>query len=581
MNGTKNNQRSLAIFFCLLLFFVWTQTVLFPYFFGKRTPLSAPLSPGVSSTQNDPAVTQSPSSQAASNQGALPPPVAQQATPAQIGAYPTEAEIAATGEIIVKTETFEISISLLGGRFTKVLLNNYQQSLKSDSPRLNLIEHEEPFPYPLGVYSGNDSDARVNYRLVSPAKKAGIFEVHPSAKESVILEGTFPDGRIIRKTFSFSGGGYLIGIDVVLTGSSSQGYRLDLEWTKLIKKDSPTLLDPYNTSGYVWFDGQKAFREAFSKVKTEREDLGNVSWVSESDKYFVSTLLSPNEPAPAHIIQHDQLFAARITGQNDRASFTLFTGPKSYELLQRVGFELHRNIDFGWAGFVSAPLLFLLQFLYKFFGNYGVAIVGLTIIVRGALFPLNSAAFKQMKAMQKLQPEMKRIRDTIKDRQQQQLETMNLYKKHGLNPFGGCFPMLLQFPIFIGLYYALLLAIDLRHAPFAFWIQDLSAPETLMIGGVGIPVMVILWVCTMLAQQWMMPSTDPVQKKMMMIMPIFMGFMLRLCPAGVTLYWLTSNIISIGQQTALNKKGVSASAQMTALVSVGVLGLAYLLSKIG
>ena len=159
---------------------------------------------------------------------------------------------------------------------------------------------------------------------------------------------------------------------------------------------------------------------------------------------------------------------------------------------------------------------------------------------------------------------------------------MSLYKKRGVNPLGGCLPILLQMPIFIGLYSALMLAVELRHAPFALWVHDLSAPEKLMLGGFGIPVMVLLFITSMLIQQWITPSNiDPTQKKMMMVMPLIFGFMFAKMPAGLTLYYLTNNLISIGQQRAIQGKGGKSAVLVTASVSLAVFLFAFALVKLG
>jgi YidC/Oxa1 family membrane protein insertase len=187
-----------------------------------------------------------------------------------------------------------------------------------------------------------------------------------------------------------------------------------------------------------------------------------------------------------------------------------------------------------------------------------------------------------MRKMQKLAPELKKLRETVKDKQQQQLKMMEMYKKHGVNPFGGCFPMLAQMPIFIGLYSALMSAVELRHAPFALWIHDLSAKEALMVGGFGIPVMVILMVITMLIQQMMTPVADPAQKKMMMFMPFIFGFMFSGFPAGLTLYWLTNNIVSIVQQrTFYTEKGKGHGVAITFAACAAVFSVVYIMTLIG
>ena len=207
----------------------------------------------------------------------------------------------------------------------------------------------------------------------------------------------------------------------------------------------------------------------------------------------------------------------------------------------------------------------------------------LTVLVKAALYPLNSASYKSMKAMQDVAPELKRIRETVADKTQQQLQMMELYKKRGVNPMGGCLPMLLQMPIFIGLYSALLNAIELRHAPFAFWIKDLSVSEHFLLLGLPVPVMVIMMVTAMLIQQWITPSAaDPTQKKVMMIVPFIFGVMMAKMPAGLTLYMLTNILTSIAQQRALYaNKNTRFGLTVTLAVSLGIFVLVFVLAKLG
>ena len=192
----------------------------------------------------------------------------------------------------------------------------------------------------------------------------------------------------------------------------------------------------------------------------------------------------------------------------------------------------------------------ILQFLHRIFGNWGVDIILLTVLVKAAFWPLSKKSFDSMKAMQKLQPEMEKIKERFADdKQKLSQETMELYKRHKVNPLGGCLPMVLQMPVFFGLYQLLQNTIELRHAPFALWITDLAAPERLMIAGYGIPVLTLLLGASMFLQQKMTPSAaDPTQQRIMMLMPVVFTFMFINFPAGLTLYWLTQNILTIGQQ---------------------------------
>jgi YidC/Oxa1 family membrane protein insertase len=199
---------------------------------------------------------------------------------------------------------------------------------------------------------------------------------------------------------------------------------------------------------------------------------------------------------------------------------------------------------------VAIPLLYALRSIQRVTGNYGVAIIVLTALVKVATIPLTRSTFRNMREMQKIQPQMAKLRERYKEDQVAlQKEMMELYRRHRVNPFSGCLPMVLQLPIFVGLYNTLSHAIELRHAPFTLWITDLSAPEWLMIGGIGVPVLTILMGVSMFVQQWITPQQgDPAQQRVMMFMPLVFTFMFINFPAGLVLYWLVNNVLTIGQQ---------------------------------
>jgi len=223
---------------------------------------------------------------------------------------------------------------------------------------------------------------------------------------------------------------------------------------------------------------------------------------------------------------------------------------------------LDRAIDFGWFHFIARPLVSLLRFLHAFTGNYGLDIILLTLLVKLVFFPLSNKSYKSMSEMRKLQPQLEHLRVQYPDdRQQLNKEMMELYRRHKINPLGGCLPMVVQLPVFIGLYQAFMHAIELRQAPFFGWIQDLSQPDRL--GGIalpfieppGIPVLTLLMGGTMFLQQAMTPvGGDPMQQKMMMFMPLIFTVMFVNFPSGLVLYWLVNNVLSIAQQYWYMKK---------------------------
>jgi YidC/Oxa1 family membrane protein insertase len=253
--------------------------------------------------------------------------------------------------------------------------------------------------------------------------------------------------------------------------------------------------------------------------------------------------------------------AAADSGETSR--HTLFIGPKDLDILESLGRGLERSIDFGYFAFVSRPLLYLLRFFHNFTGSYGVDIILLTVLIKLLTAPLTHKSFVSMKQMQKLQPQMERLKEKYKDdREKLNKEIMELYRRNKVNPLGGCLPTLLQFPVFIGLYNALLTPIELRHAPF-LWIKDLSQPDwkslPFHIPGfpgfdLGFPVLTLLMGGSMFVQQWMTPSAgDPNQRRLMLMMPVIFTAMFITFPAGLTIYWLVNNILSIAQQYIINR----------------------------
>lgn len=598
---SNDQQKTFALLLCLFLAYLYKEMVFDPYFHPQRppapqqaaapqpVPTKAPGDEFAEPTSAVPAVSGAPAAPTATGAPVGTQPAVSAAPEQSAARYPTDSQITESGSVVIETEQLRAAISLLGGRVTELSLKNYKSAVGPDSPPLNLVEHVEFAPYPLGVYSGAVNDSWVRYQVVSgqtvsQKDQAVVNRVEAPSQSLLLLRGQLPDGREIKKALTFLGTGYLFDVDVELNGPTADGARLALEWTRRISKDNPSLLDPYNTSGYVWFDGQKALRESFAKLPGDQQDLPGIYWLTVADKYFMSTIIARGETAlTGKILKTGELYRSRLSSGPVGGSFRMFVGPKSHRVLDEAGGEMKRNIDFGRTSIIALPLLQLLHVLHDVFGNYGLAIVMLTILVKLVLYPLNASSFKSMKALQDLAPEMKRIRETIEDKQQQQLATMQLYRDKKVNPLGGCWPIFLQMPVFIGLYSALLLDIELRHAHFAFWIHDLSAPEQLHLFGIRTPVLVILFVMSMLIQQWNTPSTvDPAQKRAMMFVPLVFGFMFAGMPAGLTLYWLTNNLISIGQQAGFRKDARPGAAfRMTLAIAFGVFALAFLAAKLG
>jgi YidC/Oxa1 family membrane protein insertase len=316
----------------------------------------------------------------------------------------------------------------------------------------------------------------------------------------------------------------------------------------------------------VVLQGGKLVKDLFTGLDAGKLLEGNITWLAFSGRYFVAALVpQADEQNPLRVWEKrsEQTVEAQILFPPNAftAHADLYVGPKDIDKLEAADHSLRRVVDLGWFTFVALPMLQGLRLLHRFTGNYGVAIILLTVLIKLLFYPLTRKSFESMRAMQKLQPEMAKIRERLQDKpEEMNREIMELYKRHKVNPLGGCLPMVLQLPVFIGLYSALQNAIELRHAPFIGWITDLSAPDRLgtiqlpFVDHPGIPVLTITMGISMFVQQWMTPSAaDPAQQRVMMIMPLMFTFMFINFPAGLTVYWLVNNLLTIAQQYAISR----------------------------
>ena len=287
------------------------------------------------------------------------------------------------------------------------------------------------------------------------------------------------------------------------------------------------------------------------KIGAMQRHSGTPQWVALQDKYFIATMI-PQQASTAIVTEVDErtVTIGLEYPMGTPAEIILYAGPKEFDRLAETGTGLEKTIDFGWFMFgslwlvraIAEPLFHFLQFLYQYVHNYGVCIVLLTVVVRSLFIPLMHKSHKSMKAMQAIQPKMAALQKKYKkDKERLNREMMDLYKKHGANPLGGCLPMLLQLPVFIALFNVLNSTIELRQAPF-LWIADLSSKDPFY-------VLPIIMGASMMIQQKMQPMTmDPKQAKLFMFLPVFFTILFLNFPGGLVLYWLTNNLLTILQQ---------------------------------
>ncbi len=461
-------------------------------------------------------------------------------------------------EVRIETDNYIAVFTTLGARLKSFKFKHYGASVKPDSPPFEMIQSAPGVPLPLGVRwqaPAPFEDERLVYAL-----QGGDVNLKGDAKAALVFRGQAPNGAEITKSITFSGSTYPIQLEVAV--KTADGTAIIPEVLLTDKADHSVINHDAPFEGFIALIDGKIKREATAEAVNGHEFSGDVSWAGFGHTYFFFALLPEN--GAQHKVSVRQVGAtltAAINGPAPSDRYTLFVGPKELEILKAARDGLERAIDFGYFGFISVPLLYVLHFFHGFTGSYGLDIIVLTVIIKLLMAPLTHKSYKSMKQMQKLQPQMEKLKERFSsDKEKLNKEIMELYKRHGVNPLGGCLPMVLQFPVFIGLYNALSTPIELRHAPF-LWIHDLSRPDwealPVEVAGwhMGIPILTVLMGASMFVQQWMTPAGgDPNQRKLMLMMPVIFTFMFVSFPAGLTVYWLVNNILSIAQQYWINRQ---------------------------
>jgi|YelNatPaOPRAMG01_1025707.scaffolds.fasta_scaffold02565_3 YidC/Oxa1 family membrane protein insertase len=452
-------------------------------------------------------------------------------------------------------------------------LKDYKETLKPDSPPVDLIGNIKGIAYPMWEsYDGSSFTVPSSINYTCDKSEITISDTH--SKHTLIC--TFNAGAILfKKIITFYGNSYTATVTIEATNLSNKPIteRLGLNWSGLSGERGSR----YDIAdGILLINNSRDTIEAKS-LNLSKSYYGNIEWFGMESRYFVEAVI-PQESSPSH------LYATRTeTTQNglipllltyiynpitinpsasSSITYAVFLGPKNMDVLKAAGFSLARTLYFGWADVIAKPIFYVLRFINKFVHNYGWSIVILTIIIRIILFPLGQIGFKSMRQMQKIAPKLNELKEKYKnDKERLYRETTNLYRTYKINPLGGCLPILLQIPIFIALYEVLLSSIELRQAPFIWWIKDLAIPDSIgtisLLGfSIGIHILPLIMGVTMFFQQWLTPTTaDQAQAKMLLwIMPILLTVLFWGFPSGLVLYWTVNNIFSIGQQYYILKK---------------------------
>ena len=556
-----DNQRLLTwSFFGFMVFLTWqawvedyrTPAAVEPA--TAQTTESAPTVPstdGVPTLQNDLPSISEPAS------GDVP----SLASPAPV---PAETTAASTAEIVrVTTDVLDLEISTVGATLQRARLLSYPVS--KDDPD-TLVELLSPTVSTLGLIETGLIIANNN----NGPNHTATFSASESSyslgnNETLAVDFTWRDdsGLSLTKTFTFRRGSYIIeveqalsngGADAVAVGAYAQIRRRSYEAER-----SMFDVDSYSFDGPIIFDGERS-------EKLDRDDLQRSAYVQTSDDGWVATIQHHFLNAIVPPSGSEQNYTVEVAGNIAKATFidktavsvppgqtatfstTAFVGPKLQAQLEQVQEKLTLTVDYGWLTMISGPLFALLSFVFSYVQNWGLAIIIVTILIKAVFYKLTEASGRSMAKMREIQPRMKALQDRYKDdRQALSQAMMELYKREKVNPAAGCLPILIQMPFFLAFYWVLLESVEMRQAPFALWITDLSSRDPYFI-------LPLIMGAAMLGQQKLNPApADPVQARVMQIMPVMFTGFFAFFPSGLVLYWVTNTLLSIAQQWHINK----------------------------
>ena len=548
----ENLRLVMAIALSLLVFVVWN------FFFVEKKKETPPQQ----TIKSEPLAKKAPEVQ---KKTVAPIPPSSEDTPSE--------KIKPSRTITVNSPLYTVKISEKEAVFKSFVLKNYKETIDADSPLLEMI-HPDLTGGTVRVGFSDNSLHGLNGAVFSAHLDKDTLDVKAEPKD-VFFSWTSPQGVVVEKKYSFSPETYMIGLDVTVKNGSSQTITDNL--TLSLRRSNLEEATRYGFEGPSALINNKLEQVKVKKIKKKNIFTGEIRWIAIQDRYFMSAIV----PDPAvngsmrlsykeddKILENKYVQPEFVINSGDQHGFKyrIFFGPKSMKVLKSVDYDLVKAVNFGMFDILAKPCVWIMDFIYDhFIPNYGVAIIILTVFTKIILWPLGNKSYKSMAEMKKIQPLMAEIKEKYKDdKRKMNEEMMALYKTYKVNPMGGCLPMVVQIPVFFALYRMLYEAIELRHAPFFWWINDLSAPDRLfrfdfavpfMEPPYGIPVLTIIMGATMFFQQKMSPPMgDPTQAKMMMLMPIVFTVIFINFSSGLVLYWLVNNVLSMAQQYYITKK---------------------------
>ncbi|HEX6017050.1 MAG TPA: membrane protein insertase YidC, partial [Burkholderiaceae bacterium] len=502
------------------------------------------------------------------------PAVAAAPTPAAAAAGGAAATLPAGELITLTTDLVKATIDSRGGELVRLeLLKEHDQFDRSHNVVLFDRTRDRIYLARSGLATV-DGVAYPNHDTLFRALPGPRVLAARSDSLELTLESPVVDGVQLRKIYTFKRDDYRIDVKFVVINTTAKALAPQL-YLQLVRDGNPP---PGTSSFYFTFTGPAMYTDAkkFQKIdfkdidkgKTDHDRSANDGWIAMVQHYFASAWLIP--PGPREFVTSklaDNLYAiAMIVKLGTLApdatlkyDATLFAGPQEEKKLEAMAPGLELVKDYGYFTILAKPLFWLLDQLHKVFGNWGWSIVALVVLLKIAFYWLNAKAYASMAKMKAINPKVMEMRERLKDKpQQMQQEMMRIYREEKVNPLGGCLPIVVQIPFFIALYWVLLSSVEMRNAPWLY-ISDLAQPDALFGKVPFLPLYLgplpLLMLASTLVQTWLNPTPpDPVQAKMMWIMPVVFSFMFFAFPAGLVLYWLTNNLLSIAQQWFINKR---------------------------
>ena len=499
--------------------------------------------------------------------------------------------------ITVENDNFLLEFSTKGGNLRKAFLKKFNNwySIKDTSSdiyktKVQLINYSKGGTYDLAFVTSEGKAINTSSLNFTTDVPKAYYKVTGKDSLMVNFRLTVSDGKYINKKFTFYGNKYNIGSDIELAGMNSliSNNSYDLVWSNGIRFVELNSVDEANQSNASLYYGDEhvLVKASDDGKKLEKEYNGRIDWVGVRDKYFTA-MITPRDPGNIdgaffqgsgyHLDNSGirEFYNVRLTvpfrnTQLEKKSFSLYIGPVDYDILKGYNTHMEKIVEFGsffGLKFIIRPiaeyvLLPLFNFLHSFIPNYGFVIILFSLIIKFVLYPLTKTSLQSMKKMQMLAPKINELKEKYKDDQAKvQKETMNLYRVYGINPAGGCLPLVLQMPIFIAMWGLFQVSVELRQQPFMFWIHDLSRPDIVAVLPFKLPIfgidqisgLAILMGITQFIQT-KMTTKDPSQMAMVYVMPVMFTLMFMSLPSGLNLYYFMFNLFSIVQQYYVNQK---------------------------